>query len=223
MIMHRSRARRPPRTLVAVVLLAVAARGAAQAPSHELRTYLDVEYLVAKRGSLALRPFARAESRFRGTGLAYEQWNVGLRLRVRPWLSVATYDTPRELLYPGKPNAFKHVAGADVVLQTSIGRIRLLNRETEEWHATDGFHRYRNFSEIAYNPSRTRLEPFVYEEFRADGDQGRINMNDVGIGVQLNATSTLGLRFSFDVEANRRLLPGWQYTHYVGLAVAAHL
>ena len=222
MTVHASRARRSPRALLALVLLA-AARGAAQAPSHEVRTYLDVEYLVAKRGSLALRPFARAESRFRRTGLAYEQWNVGLRLRVRPWLSVATYYTPRELLYPGKPNAFKQVAGADVVLQCSIRQVRLLNRETEEWHATDGFHRYRNFSEIAYVPSRTRLAPFVYDEFRADGDQGRINMNDVGIGIQLNATPTLGLRFSFDVEANRRQLPGWQYTHYAGLALAAHL
>jgi len=221
--MPARRARRSARARLAFVLLATAARGTAQAPNHELRTYLDVEYLVAKSGLLALRPFARAESRFRGSGLVYEQWNVGLRLRVRPWLSVATYYTPRELLYPGKPNAFKQVAGADVVLQSAIRQVRLLNRETEEWHSTDGFHRYRNFSEIAYGSSRTRLAPFVYDEFRADGDQGRINMNDVGIGIQLNATPTLGLRFSFDVEANRRLLPRWQYTQYVGLAVAAHL
>ena len=223
MTMPARRVRRSARALLAFVLLATATRGAAQAPSHEIRTYLDVECLVARKGDVALRPFARAESRFRGTGLVYEQWNAGLRLRVKPWLSVATYYTPRELLYPGKPNAFKQVAGADVVLQSSVGQVRLLNRETEEWHATDGFHRYRNFSEIGYGSSRTRLAPFVYEEFRADGDQGRINMNDVGLGVQLNATSTLGLRFSFDVEANRRQLPRWQYTHYAGLAVAAHL
>lgn len=216
-------ARRPPLALALLLLLAAPAPGLAQAASREGRTYLDIEFTVLRKGPLALRPYARAESRFRSTGLAYEQWNAGLRLRILPWLSVAAYYTPREQLYPGKPNAFKNVAGADVVLQPSLGRFRLLNRETDEWFATDGFHRYRNLVEIAYPLPGARLSPYVYDEIRIDSDQGRLNMNDVGLGVQFNATATLSLRLAYDIEANRRLLPAWQYTHFVGLAVAAHL
>lgn len=214
---------RPALGFLAALLLATPAPGIAQAASREERTYLDVEYTVLRRGALALRPFARAESRFRSTGLVYEQWNAGLRLRVLPWLSVAAYYTPREQLYPGKPTAFKHVVGADLVLQPSLGRFRLLNRETEEWFATDGFHRYRNLVEVAYPLPGARLSPYVYDEFRFDSDQRRVNMNDVGVGVQFNATPVLTLRLAYDIEANRRLLPTWQYTHFVGLAVAAHL
>lgn len=223
MTVNATRVRRLLFVLLPFALLHVAIPGVAQAPGREARAYLDVDYLVATNGTLALRPFGRVESRFRSTGLAYEQWNAGLRLRIKSWLSAATYYTPRELLYPGKPNAFKHVAGADVILQPSIGLFRLLSRQTEEWHATDGFHRYRNLSEISYAPSGAWLTPFAYDEFRVDWDQGRVNMNDIGLGVQLRAIAILTLRLAYDVEANRRLLPGWQYTHYVGLAVAAHL
>ena len=138
MTMPARRARRSARVPLVFVLHAAAMPGPAQSPSREVRTYLDVEYLVARKGPLALRPFARVESRFRSTGLVYEQWNAGLRLRIRPWLSAATYYTPRELLYPGKASAFKDVAGADVVLQPSIGSFRWLSRATEEWHATEG-------------------------------------------------------------------------------------
>jgi len=214
---------RPALGFLAALLLAAPAPGIAQAASREGRTYLDIEYTVLRKGPLALRPYARAESRFRSTGLVYEQWNAGLRLRVLPWLSVAAYYTPREQLYPGKPKAFKNVAGVDVVLQPSLGRFRLLNRETDEWHATDGFHRYRNLLEIAYPLPGARLSPYFYDELRIDSDQGRVNMNDVGVGVQFNATATRTLRLAYDIEANRRLLPTLQYAHFVGLAVAAHL
>lgn len=214
--------RRPPLALAVLFVLVAPAPGLAQAASREGRTYLDIEYTVLRKGQFRLRPFARAESRFRSSGLVYEQWNAGLRLRILPWLSVAAYYTPREQLYPGKPIAFKNVVGADVVLQPSLGLFRLLNRETEEWFATDRFHRYRNLSEIAYALPGAPLSSYVYDEFRVDSDQGQLNMNDVGVGVQFNASAALTVRVAYDIEANRRLLPAWQYNHFIGLAVAAH-
>ena len=87
MTRHATGVRRRP------LVLAAATPGVAQAPSRERRTSLDIEYLVLSKGQLTLRPFARAERRFRSTGLAYEQWNAGLRLRTSPWLSGARRTT----------------------------------------------------------------------------------------------------------------------------------
>jgi len=200
--------------------------GPARAATGEARVYLDVEHMLPHRAAgslhLTLRPFISVESRFRNSGLVYEQWNAGLRFGLLSWLSGAAYYTPREALSSAKPDAFKNVAGADVVFQPSFGSFRFINREANEWHVTDRYYRYRNLSEIVYTTPIRRMSLYLYDEFRVDSDEKRVNMNNVEGGIKADVTPSLTLVASYGIEANRRRLPRWEYVQFVGLKCAAH-
>ena len=200
---------------------------AARADATEGRIYLDVSYAAYARHDgalhLSLKPFMRMESRFRDSGLVYAQWNTGLRLGVLPWLSAAAYYSPRQQMYAGKPNTFKHLAGLDLIFHHSIDGFRLLNRETSEWHATDAFYRYRNFSEVMYTTPAKWLSLFANEEFRVDADEERVNMNNVAGGLQFDPLSSLTFRVFYDFESCRRKAPQWQNVNFVGISTAVHL
>jgi hypothetical protein len=215
----------PPVLLVCLSLaLVLTARGPARADEEEARLYLDIENTVMKSDSgLVLKPFIREENRFRGSGLVYQQWNAGLRIGILPWLSSQVYYTPRDLMYPGTPNQQKQVVGGDIIFLHRIGAFRLLDRVANEWHITDQFYRYRNLLQIAYPVKIKWLTPYIFDEFRGDSDQGRINMNEFGGGFRFEPSPSLTLQLFYDVEGNRRSLPDWQYVRYVGLTVAAHL
>lgn len=196
-----------------------------EAATAEGRFYIDLEYTVLKIDSGALhfklKPFVRLETRFRDSGMVYEQWNTGLRFGILPWLSAAAYYTPRLTMYPGKPGKFKNVAGADVIFHPQIGPFKLFDRVANEWHATDGFYRFRNLSEFIFNVADWAAVYF-YEEFRIDADQRKVNMNNVGAGLQFDPVPALTLRLFYDFEINRRGLPDWQFVHFVGILMYAH-
>ena len=206
---------------IAIMLL----NGAVQAEVGESRGYLDVQYSVLKLDSesfhLDLKPFIRVENRFRNSGLVYQQWNTGVRFRVFSWASVAAYYTPRELF--GTSNTFKNTVGADLVFHPTLGQFRLTDRLANEWHITDKYYRFRNLSEVLYQTPVSWLSLFAYDEFRADGDQGRINMNNLGGGLQIDPKTTLTVRLFFDNEGNRRKLDKWQHLLFAGLSCAVHL
>lgn len=220
------------RQTIPIILLTAVLMGAvlfastrADAATAEGRTYIDLEYTVfAKRSdvvSFALKPFVRLETRFRDSGMVYEQWNTGLRIGILPWLSTAAYYTPRLTMYPGTPGKFKNVAGADVIFHPQIGPFKLIDRIANEWHATDGFYRFRNLSEFIFKVADWAAIYF-YEEFRIDADQRKVNMNNAGAGLQFDPLPVLTLRLFYDFEINRRGLPEWQYVHFIGILMYAH-
>lgn len=215
-----------PIGLIALLILA-GVNSEARAATGEARVYMDVEYAVVKKDSeslrLVLKPFLRIENRFRDSGLVYEQWNAGFKLRILSWLSVAAYYTPRELLYPGKPDKFKNTVGADIVFHPSFGSFRFLNREANEWHATDMYYRYRNLSEVMYTTTKTWLSLYAYDEFRFDTDKRRVNMKNIGGGFEFDPKAPLTLRVFYDLEGNRRELAEWEYVHFIGASYAVHL
>jgi len=208
-------------------LLTGAAAAADAGTTGETRTYLDVEYTAAKKNAgrlrLAFKPFLRIENRFRNSGPVYEQWNAGFRLRVLSWLSMAAYYTPRVLMYPGKPNAFKKANGADIVFNRGLGPFILLDRVANEWYATDRFFRLRNLSRVTYKTAIPGIAVYVGDEFRLDPDEERINMNNMGGGLGFAPSPSLSLDLNYEIEANRRGLSGWQRVHFLGVTCASHL
>ena len=216
------------RLAILVVLLSVPTLGSKiLAAEKEFRNYLSIDYTTVRgdAGSLrlALSPYLTVENRFRDGNLVYQQWNLGSRLNLLSWLGFQAYYTPRELMYPGKSRANKDVAGFDVLLNPSYGPFRLLDRMANEWHMTDRFYRYRNFTDIIYKSPVRWIALDAFEEFRADSDQQRINQNDLGAGLQLLLNKSLSLRAFYDLEASRRQLPEWHYVSYIGVSIGAHL
>ena len=208
-------------------LLVLMTSSPARSAEREFRSYMDFEYTALQKDGpvwhLALKQFLRVENRFRTGELVYQQWNMGLKIRLLSWISVQEYYTPREQMYAGKTRVNKDVVGSDLLFNPSYGPLRLLNRQANEWHLTDRFYRYRNLTELACKMPAKWLLLDVSEEFRFDSDQRRINQNDVGGGLQIDLSKSLTLRVFYDLEASRRLLPTWQYVHFLGLSVGAHL
>lgn len=207
--------------LFAVVLLNIAAM--AQAGTVEARGYMSINCVAVSKtaadAGINLNAFLKLENRFRDTGLVYTQWNAGLNVDILEWLNVSVYYTPREQSYPGKPNVFKNVYGVDLNLSYSLGAIKLYNREANEWQATDNFYRYRNLTGIALKTDGYWPAPYVSEEFRADSDQQRINMNNFEVGLNIKGMGATNFKVLYDIETNRRLLREWQYTQYTGFAM----
>jgi hypothetical protein len=197
------------------------------ADTGEVRTYLDVEYGVWKKDTdtmhYVLLPFVREESRFRSEGLVYQKFFAGFRFKILSWLEFQNYYARKELMYPGSPHVGKNMASWDAIFHPTVGPFHLLNREANEWNITDKFYRYRNLSEVMYTTPVAWFSVFAFDEFRVDSDQGRVNKNDAGAGVQFDPTKSLSLRIFYDFEANRRNLPGWRYVNFAGLSCAVHL
>jgi hypothetical protein len=213
--------------LLLSAILWLTAFGTAHADEKETRFYSDIEDLVEQKMMdpfhITFKSFLREESRFRDNRLVYQQWNAGFRVGILSWLSAQVYYTLRDQMYPNSPHQHKDVAGGDILFLPKLGSMRLINRESNEWHITDQFYRYRNLTQIMYITHITWLSPYVYDEFRADRDQKRLNMNDLGVGLQIAPSTLMTMQIFYDWEGNRRKLPSWQYVRYVGLSFAAHL
>jgi hypothetical protein len=213
-------------SLVSVVLL-IMTEGTAHSDDKEIRLYSEIEETASQKNgdnlSFTLKPFLREESRFREGRFVYQQWNAGLRFQNKPWFSSQIYYTPRDQMYEGTPYKHKDVMGGDILFFLKIRSLRILNREANEWHMTDNFYRYRNFTNIIYITKIKWLAPYVYDEFRVDNDQKRMNVNDLGVGIQITPSSLLTMQIFYDHESNHRNISDWEYVRYFGLSFIAHL
>ena len=214
-------------TMLITWLFVLSSGSPVRASEKEFRSYIDIEYTTFRSDGniwqLALKPYLRVEDRFRAGNLVYQQWNIGLKLRLLSWMSVQEYYTPREQMYSGKPRVNKDVAGSDILLGWSFGPLRMSNRQANEWHLTDRFYRYRNLTDVTYKTPVKWVSLDVFDEIRFDSDQLRTNQNDLGGGLQIDLAKSLTLRVFYDLEASRRQLPNWQYVEYLGLLVGTHL
>ena len=197
----------------------------AAADTVETRSYVDLQYTAVSKDAfvISVEPFYKMENRFRDTGLVYTQWNAGIRSNILSWLSAAVYYTPRELAYPNKTNSFKNAAGADLIFKAAAGPVGFMNREANEYQITDNFYRYRNLTEVKLATFEKWPSIYISDEFRADSDQQRINMNNAEAGFEIPGPAGLVFRLLYDVETNRRLLSDWQYTQYAGISCGVKL
>jgi len=209
------------------LVVLVAFPGAAHAEPFEARTYLDIgaEWRLApsRAPSLRLGPFAREESRFRGTGLSYVKAFAGGRITLLPWLCAAAYYAHKDFPASGRPQA--HIAALDVFVAPKPGPFVVSDKSGFEGHITDGFFRYRNALELRWESPLGWLAPFVQGELRVDSDAARVNLLDARAGVLLTLPheerARLSLRTFYCYETNRRGKPGWSGVHLLGAALAA--
>lgn len=196
----------------------------------EGRFYFDLDYLAIHGHGptfhMSLRPMFRSEQRFRESGLVLLKTSAGLRFGALPWLSLQTYYAHKDLFYQDHRQA--HMAVVDVILHGHLGPLRLMDRNGNEWHVTDGFYRYRNYFETLWEIGRWRpggwnVGLWTSEEFRIDADVGRVNLNDIRVGLQFAPHQGYRLRLFYDLEAKRRGTPDWALTHFVGLVFAVRL
>ncbi len=194
----------------------------ATAQAQEGRLYLrgDATAYRLERApwKLSLGPFLKNESRFREQGLVLEKVSVGMKAQFVPWLSVQAYYAHKDVWSTG--HAQKHMAVGDVIVAVSPGAFRLADRSGNEWHATDGFYRYRNDFEVLWRTPAHWLAVWGSEELRVDSDQERVTQNDVALGLQVAPTRGMSIRPFYDIEHLRRGKPRWVRRWYVGLSVA---
>jgi hypothetical protein len=214
-------------TLRALVGLA-AASVACLSPSAaraETRTYLDVNLGVHPRTSEyqapQLRIFAREENRFRSQGLVLNKAFIGPQVLATPWLQFDLYYAKKDMFYAAHKS--KHMATFDMLLKAKLGPLRGKDRMGSEWHVTDQFYRFRNYTELGYVTPIKWLSLWTAEEFRYDADAQRINVNDNRFGLGLQATSTLRLRPFVDIENTRRGKPSWHRLMFLGFFVGASI
>ncbi|MHB9030957.1 MAG: porin family protein [Candidatus Latescibacterota bacterium] len=201
----------------------MASYGTARADERQIRIYTGIDDTVMERGAFALQPFVREYSRFVKGKYVYQQWNIGVRMGHASWLSTQVYYSPRDRMYPGSPRTHKHLTGFDILFTPAFGKFELLDREANEWHITDRYYRFRNLMQIMYVPRDRRLSPYVYNEFRADSDQKRINVYGTGFGFRIDPASFVTLRLYYHREGDRRNRPDWKYSRYLAFSLTMHL
>jgi hypothetical protein len=208
-------------------MVLLVSRGSAHADERQIRIYTGIDDTLLdknpKTRHFALQPFVREYSRFVKGEYVYQQWNIGVRMKHESWLSTQIYYTPRDRMYPGTPRTHKHVAGYDFLVSPKFGNFELLDREANEWHITDRFYRLRNLMQIMFLPRIKWPSPYVFDEFRADSDQKRINVNGTGFGLQMDPSSLMTLRIFYNREGDRRNRPDWRYSRYLALSLVMHL
>jgi len=204
--------------LVAAILLT----GIPEQSGAEVRTYLDISKKIASTGAWGfgkkLDLFFRQENRFRESRTVFTKDFFGVREQMLSWLSTQIYYAHKELNYTRRLS--KHMLVAELILQMRIGYFRIKNRNGFEWHISDGFDRYRNYSEITCFTPVKGLSLWVAEEFRFDSDQKRINVNDVRIGLRAKLMRSLSLQLFWDVEEKRRGRPSWQRNPFLGFSLS---
>lgn len=115
----------------------------------------------------------------------------------------------------------KHMLVGNIILSTRFEPFAIKNRSGNEWHITDRFYRYRNYSEFDWRTSAKILTLWTAEEWRFDSDQSRVNMNDIRLGVALSLRKRLNSRIFFDLESNRRNSNVWHDKPFLGMEVKA--
>lgn len=182
--------------------------------------YLRGDYTVyrpERSPELSLGPFLRLEERFRARGVVYDKLSAGAKVQILSWLTTQLYYAHQVILDSGSVQ--KHMVVGDIFVARLFGDFRLLDRNRNEWHATDRYYRYRNYLEVRWQTPVAWLAPWAAEELRVDSDQARINRNDLRVGVSLVPTDAVTLRTFFGFQSNRRNLSEWENTWYIGLAI----
>lgn len=199
----------------------------AHAEERQIRLYAGADDTILESWTKPMRftiqPYFLEYSRFVKGRHVYQEWHMGVRMRHTPWLSTQTEYSPRDRMYPGSPRTRKDVAGFAVLFHPRLGKVRVLNREAGEWHVTDHFYRYRNLTQVVFPTPVKWLSPYVFNEFRVDSDQKRLNVNGTGAGIQIDPAPLATFRIFFNREGNRRNLPDWKYIRYLGFSCALHL
>ena len=165
--------------------------------------------------------FLKQENRFRESGLVLNKVFVGLKPKIRPWLSVQIYYANKDLNYTRHLN--KHMVVGDIILSTRLGSFAIKNRNGNEWHITDHFYRYRNYSAFAWSTPVGWLTLWTAEEWRFDSDQSRVNMNDIRLGIALGLRKRLNSKIFFDLESKRRNSVSWRENPFLGMELMATL
>jgi hypothetical protein len=200
------------------LLLAVTTPARAQ----EGRLYLRGDYTAYRLNrhpvDLSLGPFLKLEERFRGRGLVYDKLSAGMKVQILSWLTTQLYYAHQDLL--DASHVQKYMVVGDIIAARRFGDFRLLDRNGNEWHATDGYYRYRNYLEVLGRAPISWLTLWAAEELRIDSDQARINQNDVRTGIQAVPGGAVAMRLFYDLESLRRNLPTWGNTWYIGLALS---
>ena len=207
-------------TLVAVLISAPAA----WAVTQDFRTYIAGFVKITDfNAHLPLSFFGKNENRFRSQGLVYDKEFVGLQQQVLPWFVVRTYWVHKDLWYT--KHADKQMYVVELIFKHRWGWFGGMYRNGNEWHITDKFYRNREKFEFrGFIPKPAQwLYFWVAEEFRIDSDQGRINMNDVWMGLGFKPRKGLDLRAFWGVELKRRHKPSWKRTDMIGVSLAFHL
>jgi len=208
----------------AAIAALLGSAGIAHALPSQLRTYVDIDWRVHGdgTGAITIKPFLREETHFQAQGPRYGKWTAGVRGNLAQWLSYQAYYGCTHMMEEIPTAKRKRLAVGQTIVHTKVGRFYVRNGETAEMHATDDFLRYRNITEIAIRTPVRRSTAYVSEEFRIDLDQGRVNQNDVAVGVQVGVNRVLVVRWFVDIESSRRHSGNWRETFYTGISISAH-
>ncbi|RME26718.1 MAG: hypothetical protein D6800_06045, partial [Candidatus Zixiibacteriota bacterium] len=146
-------------TAVAVLLFILGALPAAA----EVRTYLQAQTgLTAHTSKVRVDGFFKEETRFREQGIVLHKTYLGLQPHVTGWLTVRVYYANKDLNYTRHLN--KHLLAVDFIVRRRWDKLTLTNRFGNEWHVSDKFYRYRNYTEGAYALPIPRQSVWVSEE-----------------------------------------------------------
>lgn len=163
----------------------------------------------------------RFEERFRAQGLVQVKGFAGVRINPAQWLTFQIYYANKSLRYstPRRVNMFV----GDIIFRLRLGAFRVTDRNGHEFHATDGFYRYRQRLEVHYQTPLSWLGVWIADEFRLDSDQRRVNLNDLQVGLELQPVQRIVLRLYYDLETKRRNRPEWEHTNVGGLIFGLRL
>jgi len=191
------------------------------ADDYDFRNYLTFNYnFIESRGGLTLKPFVKIEERFRDSGVVLNKFNAGLKIGFFKWLNSDLFYSLKELFYNGSVR--KDLLTAGLTFSFHLSRWNFKSRHRNEWHLSNEFVRYRNYSETDFKINR-QFGVYASEEFRIDSDEKRINQNDIRTGIDIKIDKKTKFRIFMAMETKRRHSPVWQRTYYLGFSVETSL
>jgi len=211
-------------TAFAALFLMLVVAPSAMAVTQDFRTYITgFVKLTDFNAKMPLSIFGKNENRFRSQGLVYDKEFIGIQQQFLPWFIFRTYWVHKDLWYT--KHADKQMYVAEFIFKHRRGYFGCMYRNGNEWHITDGFYRNREKFEFhGYLPEPAKwLYFWVSEEFRIDSDEGRINMNDVWLGLGFKPRKGIDIRAFWGNEMKHRKTPGWVRTDLVGVSMTFHL
>ncbi len=208
------------KSLIRILGLLMLMETSAMAAQTDLRTYLTGSVTMVRFAPhYPLSVFAKNENRFRTKGLIFDKEMVGLGQGVTSWFKMNLYFAHKDLWKQSRID--KKMGVLELFVKHRFAYFAFSYRNGNEWHITDRF--YRNREKIELRGILPRpvawLSFWLSEEFRIDSDQGRINMNDLWVGLRFTPKKGLDLKVFWGMENNRRKASVWSRTDIVGLGL----